>query len=57
MAPQLLLSTALMLRENGTIMLVVLEGEIQACNRAREHQETLHHAMVEKTAETRSTPQ
>lgn len=57
MAPQLLPSTALMLRENGTIMLVVLEGEIQACNRAGEHQETLHRAMVEKRAETRSTPQ
>lgn len=36
-----------------TIMQVVLEGEIQACNRAEaEAEETLHHNVVEKRAET-----
>lgn len=46
---QLLLSQASELRENGTIMQVVLEGEIQACNRAGALQNTTPYYGGEKS--------
>ncbi|CAB1427807.1 unnamed protein product [Pleuronectes platessa] len=56
MSLQLLPSPASMLREKGTIMQVVLEGEIQACNRAGAARNTTPHHPGENSRDKISAP-